>query len=86
MTQFLVPDIHEKLVPYACKDDATYTPAAIAEDKSFALVYVSESVPVYINPNVLCEDDLYQDNPDIAGTGDVKVYGTSNPKMMYRLE
>jgi len=52
----LVPDQEKKIVKHGCGTNATYTPAAISIDQDFALVYVPENQPIYVDGSALSED------------------------------
>lgn len=49
----LVPDQEKALVAHGSEEGASYIPAAISVDKDFALAYIPENQPVYINMSVL---------------------------------
>jgi hypothetical protein len=54
----LVPDQERTIVVHGCGEGRTYTPAARAEDGSFALVYVPEAMPVWIDLGVLAGERI----------------------------
>jgi hypothetical protein len=49
----LVPDRDGRVVVHGCHRGETYTPAALAEDRDFALVYVPHNQPIVVDTGVL---------------------------------